>query len=311
MEYKKHKLLEKDTPTTLLKWMERNYPDVVRSLVYKSIRKGLVKLNGKKTTSNVRLNEGDELSVSSYVSQNIEKTSQTKSLSQSERGKIRSWIIYEDSDIVVLNKPGGVACQGGSKVVVSLDGLLCDYYSSDEIRLVHRLDKDTSGLMVVSKNLRSAQNLGLQFKEKEVSKVYVAVVIGDISKKLSKADVVKTEEESGRESITEYKILSTRSDYDLTLIELKPRTGRKHQLRKHMSYSLGLPILGDRLYGKDILKLWYRKHEIKSDLLLSSIRLTFTHPTSGERMDINYDVEGGIEKFFNLRNYYKFGKTQR
>ena len=174
--------------------------------------------------------------------------------------KFSSWIIFEDENLIAINKPSGLATQGGSGIEISVD----DFVLLKKFQLVHRLDKDTSGILLIAKNSKSAEFLIDAFKNKTVEKTYLALVRG-VPKKVSgviniplrkkllgKNEKVSPDFESGKEAITEFKILKNFSDR--ALLELKPLTGRTHQLRVHCK-ELGHPILNDVKYGgKEVLR---------------------------------------------------------
>lgn len=153
-------------------------------------------------------------------------------------------IIYEDKDVLVIDKPAGVN-------------------SDDFAKRGHRLDKDTSGILVIAKNDEALESLQEQFKNRKTEKIYLALVVGNLKNKEGKFETLLGRSPSDRrkqkvflahepgavglrEAITEYKVLKNFAGYDL--VEIKPKTGRKHQIRSHMAY-LGHPITGDKLYG--------------------------------------------------------------
>ncbi|PVU98906.1 hypothetical protein BB559_001174 [Furculomyces boomerangus] len=177
-------------------------------------------------------------------------------------------IIYEDEAIIVFSKPNGLATQGGTKVNISVDHIIKEY-ENKTLRLVHRLDKDTSGLLVVAKTRLVAKTLTELFKTHKVGKKYLAIVvghpipeIGTINKPLAKgiskgkettvlASSQQEESEKEQEAITFYKTVSksVHSNCPVSIVELYPSTGRKHQLRVHLASVLKCPILGDKKYN--------------------------------------------------------------
>lgn len=244
--------------------IKKHAPNYTQSLVEKHLRKGLIKIDGKKSKSNYRVSEGEKIEIP-VIEQTLrakEKKERPKlSLSPDQIKEIQNWVIYKDKDIIAINKPYGIASQGGTKVGISVDGVL-DYLKFDyeeRPRLVHRIDKDTSGLMVIARREDVARKFGELFKTKNLKKTYLAVTVGVPSPReaiikaplLTKSKIGNQEktvvDAEGKTSITEYKTLDHAGD-KLALVELNPITGRTHQLRVHMDY-LGTPILGDGKYG--------------------------------------------------------------
>ncbi|MEI8295838.1 MAG: RluA family pseudouridine synthase [Alphaproteobacteria bacterium] len=167
--------------------------------------------------------------------------------------------VWEDSDLLVINKPAGLAVQGGTKTNIHVDGLLQAYGAAQGQRyyLVHRLDRDTSGILVVAKNHATAQHLATQFRLHTVKKLYLAIVLGvwkqqqgAINAPLIKIGVhekMVVDQEKGKSAQTDFRLVK-RLTQALNLVALTPQTGRTHQLRVHMSY-IGHPIIGDGKYG--------------------------------------------------------------
>lgn len=176
--------------------------------------------------------------------------------------KLKKNIIFEDENVLVINKPYGLSVQGGTGVKHSLE----DYFSvlSDEkLRIVHRIDKDTSGILLLAKNVETAVKLTEMFKKREVHKRYLAVLNGIplkksgtiktyifLSKETNIAYNARTTEErmNGKQAISKYKVIRVNEKLKLSLVEFFPLTGRKHQIRLHSQY-IKCPIVGDEKYG--------------------------------------------------------------
>lgn len=200
-----------------------------------------------------------------------------------------SWIHYADEDIVIANKPSGllsVPGRGPEKQECLLSHLQVAY---PEIKIVHRLDMDTSGLMVLALNADVHRELSRQFQERETSKTYQAICAGMPSVPQGtinlpmrcdwdRRPLQMIDFKQGKSAQTHWKILQQSSDQ--FLVELTPITGRSHQLRLHMK-SLGHPILGDNLYADDITL------NMSSRLFLHATNLSFTHPTSRQWLEFN------------------------
>ncbi|MDB2550387.1 RluA family pseudouridine synthase [Rickettsiales bacterium] len=228
------------------------------SLAQKLIRKKQILVNDKKVKIGYKIEQGDEIIIPDItITPKINKKPQ---ISKENITKITQNIIYQDKNIIAINKPSGVATQGGTNIKFSIDAVL-PYLKFDQEqtpRLVHRLDKDTSGILLIARNRQIADILLDKFKNKQINKTYLALIAGIPSQKSGEINLPllkkyqgKNEkiyvDENGKEAITKYKILTSKDD--ISLVELKPITGRTHQLRVHMK-EIGHPILGDYKYGK-------------------------------------------------------------
>lgn len=311
MNKEKFKILTVDNDhedSRLDRFVKRHVDDLKQSQIEKMARKGFLRINGKKATCSDRVAIGDEVwylppLVNEEQTSNKTDDNDQKNhiLSHEDMKFFQSMIIWEDEDLLVLNKPHGLSVQGGSKVSKHIDGLLQGYNALKQTnyRLVHRLDKDTSGVLIIGKNLRITKHLAEQFKQNTISKIYWAITHGIIEpamgiidlpllkEKVGSNEKIIVDHKVGKKSITKYhtmKRLVKRSrgeTIQLTFVELHPQTGRTHQLRVHCQ-SLGHPILGDIKYG-------YRDPENKKTKLhlharsicvtdLTGHKFTFTAP---------------------------------
>lgn len=231
-----------------------------QSLVEKASRKGLLTINGQKAQPSDRVQEGQTVAFpSSFLSLSTPTPlSKPLVLTPAERSWLQTLILYQDKELIVLNKPAGIAVQSGTQIKKSLDVLMKAYDSKGTPRLVHRLDQDTSGLLVFARTLPMARWLTQSFKDRTIEKTYWALVQGvplkakgviclPLSKKPEK-EKIKVDSEAGLPATTFYRVMQTFSD-GTTWLELKPKTGRTHQLRIHCAESLKTPIVGDRKYG--------------------------------------------------------------
>jgi 23S rRNA pseudouridine955/2504/2580 synthase len=252
------------------KVVKQFYPALTQALIEKSLRKGLIKIDGKKAASNSRLAVGQKITLYPALLDRDEDTVKPikKAQIDPKRAKmLQDSVLYRDEDIIVLNKMGGLAVQGGSKINISLDDMLdCLSFGGAKPKLVHRLDKDTSGVLLLACNAKVATLLSTMFQEKNINKKYLAIVIGSPPEKEGKitSTMSKVQDEEGFEitannrdgkiAISRYKLIATVKgnhhfpDAEYSLLELMPVTGRTHQLRVHCQ-SLGCPILGDHKYG--------------------------------------------------------------
>ncbi len=241
-------------------------PGLPYSAIAKLTRSGDIHINKKKALINTRVDVGDVVSVRSRrnaVGGSVPPTgSVAENLTRQDKKKIVGWIIYEDDELLVLNKPGGLSVQGGSKLHHHLDDLARRYAQGVFFpRIVHRLDKETSGVILLAKTLSTARHLTHLFKERRVQKTYLAITSpapkqtdGVIDVPMIKrrggtqGDNVVVEIENGLEAKSTYSIITTIGCNTAALVRLFPQTGRTHQLRVHLAY-IDAPILGDKKYG--------------------------------------------------------------
>jgi len=248
------------------RWVRARFPGATQGLVQKFLRKGNIRVNGARAKAADRLREGQAVRLPAAWLDGRAPTpppQRTKRpVDRRDEREIRASIIHRDEDVLVLNKPPGLAVQGGSGTVRHVDGMLdtLRYGNTERPRLVHRLDKDTSGALVLARTASSARWLTKAFKNKTVRKLYWAIVVGvppmergEISLPLKKASTNKMEkvvpgEAGSQAAITRYRVLD-RAGSTAALLAMEPLTGRTHQLRVHAAQGIGTPILGDGKYG--------------------------------------------------------------
>ncbi len=239
------------------KFIKKYFSNTPYSLIQKRIRLGLFKVNNLKKTPSFKVSYLDKL----YYKNSdifISERSKNKNVPKSFLELLKKSIVFEDEFILVLNKPYGIPVQGGSKINLSIDDALP--YISEEtntLKLTHRIDKNTTGILITAKSKEIAKNITRLFKVNKIKKVYYALVLGVPKKKnnlinlpISKVNVnsfekMKVTEDFSKQAITYYQTLETKTN--LSLIKIFPRTGRKHQIRIHM-LSENCPILGDKKY---------------------------------------------------------------
>ena len=274
------------------RWFRLNFPQVPHALLNKLLRKGAVRVDGGRAKANLRLMEGQEIRVPPLDEGNRTPVPHIKPLADKDKAFLESLILYQDDDLFVLNKPAGIAVQGGSKTARHIDGLLEQWGVELGVRprLVHRLDRDTSGILVVARKRQIAADLGRLFQTRSVRKIYWAIVAGVPEPRQGRIDqaLVKTggpghervraagkDDASGQRAVTHYAVIDT-AGKAFAWVSLKPVTGRQHQLRAHMA-QLGHPIVGDNKYSGD-------KHvpaALANRLHLHARRIVFPHPRGG------------------------------
>jgi 23S rRNA pseudouridine955/2504/2580 synthase len=243
------------------RWFSRHFPQLGHAYLQKALRNKLIRVDGKRAEANQRLVVGQSIKHPEFTDDDSQSAAPKPSFSEAEQKKIRQMVLYEDSEILVLNKPAGLATQGGTGITYHLDGLLpaLQGTAANPPKLVHRLDKDTSGVIVLAKTARVADKLMKLFATRQPDKTYWALVAGvpmphqgiinaPLAKQLRGGqEKVVVDAEEGKKSITEYR-LREHLGRQFSWLELKPLTGRTHQLRAHLEY-IGHPIYGDGKYG--------------------------------------------------------------
>ena len=289
----------------LLRWFVRHYPGMLQRDFYKLCRGGQIRLNSSRYKGMELLNTGDIVRIPPTLQsyKNVKKTENGERFSLADLEKLRQCIIHDDEDIVVFNKPAGLAVQGGTGIKKSIDKMAAALFPYDKIALVHRIDKETSGLLVVAKNQKAAQDLAEQFQNKTAYKEYLALLQGNISQKsgvienyVAKGQVFEDVKKipqgtSVQRAITEYKVLGEAVGL-LTWVLFLPKTGRTHQLRLHSAFSLHAPIVGDDLYGNRSNKLDDILGSVLTTqkLFLFAYRITLRHPGTGQMITFCADV---------------------
>ena len=241
------------------RWLRRKFSKLPQSFFEKKLRKGLIRLNKKIIKANTKVLSGDWVEIRDFDKSIYAKKIINKNIKLSKTiiAKFKNSIIFENEDYMIINKWKGIATQGGSNIVYSIDEIIKNL--SPKISLVHRLDKETSGALLISKNYKTSRFFGNLFKEKKINKIYLAVCnkcprekSGIIKLKINKHKKRKDLIKSSRnvtESITEYKLLEYKNN--VSTILFFPVTGKMHQIRIVAKY-IGCSVLGDNKYGNFI-----------------------------------------------------------
>lgn len=275
-------------------------------------RKGNIRLDGGRVKGDTRLTENAELKIPNLeIVTEAEKTTGKQEYipTKAELKATRALIMGEDDALIWLNKPADLPVQAGTGHVKSLDRLLAALYPDTPPKLVHRLDKATTGVLIFAKTVEAAQAMSTAFKTHKLQKTYVALLSGRlhptegvIEASLSKAGSKGHEkillDPEGKRATTDYALRQSFGK-TLHLVALQPRTGRMHQLRVHTADMLKCPIVGDWKYGGE-------KSKIKGDgivngrMYLHAESLTFTHPTTKEEVTITAPLPPHFEKLYSV-----------
>ena len=255
------KIPEKEHGTRLDRSVRRLLGQINQSLLEKFLRSGMILLDGNKAKSSTKVSIGQELNYSQKI--NFEEPFQVKKISEYNetyyKNLFKKIFIKETSEYIAINKPSGLAVQGGSKQKFHIDDML-KCISTDNLlpKLVHRIDKDTSGLLLLAKDNKAAKKFTSLFKDRKIIKTYLAIVspcpsddIGTIDLPLSKSGIknyqrMSVDQKKGKKAVTEFKVLD-KVGSRVALVALYPKTGRTHQLRVHLEY-INAPIVGDVKY---------------------------------------------------------------
>ena len=282
------------------KWFKRNVLNLPQSLIEKIIRQNKIKVNNKKTKSSYRVQEGDEIKLF-----NIDKfkiTSRSKTIkykpSNKEIKSYEKFILENNENFLVVNKPSGVAVQSGTKSFRNIIDILknSDIFLNIKPYIVHRLDKETSGVLIIAKNREYAQLFTSLFRIRKIHKTYLALVYGKLkSNNLTLKDELITYENDKKvkqKAITHLKVIKKTDDF--SYLELNPITGRKHQIRKQL-FNIGHPILGDKKYFLNNNVVYRDKHIMlqayKIKFMIENIRYNF-------QARYNLDFEKLLKKYF-------------
>ena len=279
----------------------RLFPQLSFMSISKLLRVGDIRINQKKVSGSYRLQEGDELRLPPATVlgayERAAKPTATYLYSPEQLESFESWILFEDKDILVLNKPEGLAVQGGTGTFVHVDGMLKAYgkIRKETYKLVHRLDKDTSGILMVAKSVKVAEFFHQQFSTRQLHKEYLALTCGVPTPMSGTMDapIMKMSGPMGErmeismdgdEAITDYEVLDSTPE-QLSLVKLSPHTGRTHQLRVHLAY-MNCPILGDPKYSSVSLDDVEDRLSVKipDRLYLHARRLTVVLPNGAKKI---------------------------
>jgi 23S rRNA pseudouridine955/2504/2580 synthase len=298
------------------RFFEARFPGLSFSHIQRIIRKGEVRVNGKRTEPKARLEAGQTVRIPP-LNLAPPKPRADAPQAQKDRAFLKGITLYEDDDVLVLNKPAGLAVQGGSGTTQHVDGMLealrGPHADAQRPRLVHRLDKDTAGCLLVAKTRFAASSLAKTFRTRSARKIYWALVAGvpkpkqgRVSTFLAKQEVEEDSymriathgEKDAVHAVTYYAVVETAA-HKLAWVSLKPVTGRTHQLRAHMAH-IGHPIVGDPKYFN--IENWELPGGMQNKLHLLARRIAVPHPRGGV-IDVSAPLPPHMQQSWNLLGF--------
>jgi 23S rRNA pseudouridine955/2504/2580 synthase len=299
------------------RFLEARFPGLSFSHIQRVVRKGELRVNGKRVETKDRLLEGQSIRIPPLALDKPKEGPRASKEDDETRAFFKSITLYEDDDVLVIDKPMGLAVQGGSGMTRHVDGLLEALIDpkGQRPRLVHRLDRDTSGCLVIAKTRFAASALAKSFRSRDTRKTYWALVAGvprvkqgRVSTYLAKGEddegdakmhVARHGDEGASHAVTYYSVVETAAQ-KLAWLSLKPVTGRTHQLRAHTAH-IGHPIVGDPKYFD--VENWQLPGGIQRRLHLMARRIVIPHPRTGKPIDVTAPLPPHMQQSWNLLGF--------
>jgi len=274
------------------RWFRRHFPQLTQGALQKMLRTGQIRVDGKRAEANTRLLAGQEVRIPPLPEGPAPERPGPRPVSAEDARALEAMVIHRDDSLLVLDKPHGLPVQGGPGILRNLDAMLdaLRFGHAERPRLVHRLDRDTSGVLVLARSAAVAARLAAAFRGRDVEKTYWAVVVGQPEAPEGRIDLALAklagprgerttavdDPKQGVRAITDFHVLDA-AKRRAAWLELKPLTGRTHQLRVHCAEGLGCPILGDGKYGGAAAHL----EGLPNQLHLHARALRLPHPEGG------------------------------
>ena len=294
------------------RWFRRHFPELSHVRLQKLLRTGQVRVDGRRARAGDRLEPGQEVRVPPLgePAPAAPAVRRPPPVSERDAAMLRGLVLYRDADVIAIDKPAGLAVQGGTGTTRHLDAMLdaLRFDAPERPRLIHRLDRDTSGVLLLARSAAAADRLQRIFRTRDVKKIYWALTVGvpkppfgRIDLPLAKggaagAEKVGPDPEEGKPAITDYRVLET-AGKRLAWVALWPRTGRTHQLRAHL-VALGTPILGDGKYGGAAAQL--SGIEIPRKLHLHARAIALPHPSGRGEISVLAPVPAHMAETMRL-----------
>ncbi|MXQ09873.1 RluA family pseudouridine synthase [Microvirga makkahensis] len=298
------------------RFLVARFPQLAFTHIQRIVRKGELRVDGKRAQPSDRLAAGQKVRIPPLKLDQPRPVSRSAAKDQGDREFLKSITLYEDKDVLIINKPMGLAVQGGSGTTRHVDGLLECMRDAEgqKPRLVHRLDKDTAGCLVIAKTRFAASTMAKSFRSRTTRKIYWALVAGvprvrqgRVSTYLAKEGeegdarmkVARHGDEGASHALTYYAVIDTAAQ-KLAWLSLKPVTGRTHQLRAHTAH-IGHPIVGDPKYFD--IENWELPGGIQNKLHLLARRIVIAHPRTGKPIDVTAPLPPHMQQSFNLLGF--------
>lgn len=304
-----------DGQQRLDRWFKRHYPGLSHGRLEKLLRKGQIRVDGRRAKASTRLEPGQTVRVPPLGedSRSGKPPAPTPALSEAETAELKARILYQDDWLMAIDKPAGLAVQGGSGQHRHLDAFLdlLQFEKKERPRLVHRLDRDTAGVLLLARTAEAARRLTALFKGDEAQKLYWALVTGvpdpaagEIDLPLGKyrsggTEKVGTDVEEARTAVSRYALIQ-KAGRQVAWLALRPLTGRTHQLRVHCN-AIGHPILGDGKYGGR--QAFPEKPWQPDRLMLLAREITLPHPEDGTTLRITSPLPEHFEAAFRTLGF--------
>lgn len=293
---------EDENGQRLDRFLQKHLKGVPFGLLQKLMRKGQIRVDSKRVKAATRLESGQSVRIPPME----DRPSNDYRVSEKDTALIKSMVIYDDGDIIALNKPAGLATQGGTNIKRHIDGMLEVLAGEKGVkpRLVHRLDKDTSGVLLLARSADVARQMGKIFQGRNIRKIYWALTVpapeineGEIRAPLKKAGGVGQEKmvvdiEEGQNATTLFDVVD-RAHKQMAFVAFWPLTGRTHQIRVHAAH-MGNPIVGDGKYGGQEAMIDGIEHVKRVHLHARSVR--FEHPKTGKMLEITAPLADDLQK---------------
>ncbi|RIY34659.1 RluA family pseudouridine synthase [Psittacicella gerlachiana] len=285
-------------------------PNIPKTNFYKLLRKGEIRANKKRIKADYKISQGDVIRIAPLILKNtLDKSIALKDIVKLNSVQVlKKNIVYEDAGLFIINKPAGIAVHGGSGVNYGVvEALRVLFPKEKRLELVHRIDKETSGLLMVARKPSVLKHLQEQFRNKTIYKSYLCLVPGIWKHARVEAPLLRYEklgerfvkvDNQGKESITNFKLLQVYEDENgqkFSLVEASPLTGRTHQIRVHALHALA-PLAGDEKYQDLIANSYFNKLGLHR-MFLHAYKLNFVDPVSETRKEVEIPLDPELQKF--------------